>query len=249
LLNALTWRIRALPEDRRPRLIGFGESLGAQTLQSCFLHEGATGFERAGMDAALFLGTPAGSQWKREWRIDPQEEDPKGEIVNVTGYEQWQEVTASRTTPPRIVLLDNPEDPITKFTPRLAAMRPSWLPPGGPNPAGVPESTMWMPYTTMLVVLIDIINAIDFKPGVFVARGHDYRASLARMVAAAYRFEVSDEELNRIEYALRDRERSWAEKRMLAEQVARASDAVSRQVRQLSDLTAPNQDSRAVVLD
>ncbi len=249
LLNALTWRIRALPPEKRPRLIGFGESLGAQTLQSCFLHEGAAGFERAGIDAALFLGTPAGSEWKREWRINPQEEDPKGEIVHVANYEQWQTVTAGRTTPARVVLLDNPEDPITKFTPRLGVMRPSWLPVRGPNPAGVPESAMWMPYTTMLVILVDIVNAIDFKPGVFVARGHDYRASLARMVAAAYRFEVDDEEIGRIEHALRDRERRWAERRMLAEQVARASDAVSRGVRTLSDLSSPKATTPADHLD
>lgn len=249
LLNALTWRIRALPEDRRPRLVGFGESLGAQTLQSCFLHEGVGGFERAGIDATLFLGTPAGSEWKREWRIHPAEEDPKGEVVQVSSYQQWQAVTAGRTTPARVVLLENPEDPITKFTPRLAVMRPSWLPAGGPNPPGVPESAIWMPYTTMLVTLVDIVNAIDFKPGVFVARGHDYRASLARMVAAAYRFEVGDDEMNRIEHALRDRERSWAERRMLAEQVARASDAVSRQVRSLSDFSSPHPDAPVDHLD
>jgi uncharacterized membrane protein len=249
LLNALTWRIRALPEGKRPRLIGFGESLGAQTLQSCFLHEGVAGFERAGIDAALFLGTPAGSQWKREWRIHPEEEDPKGEVVHVASYEQWQGVTADRTVPARVVLLDNPEDPITKFTPRLAVMRPSWLPAGGPNPPGVPESAIWMPYTTMLVALIDIVNAIDFKPGVFVARGHDYRASLARMVSAAYRLEVDDEEMNRIEHALRDRERTWAETRMLAEQVVRAGDAVSRQVRSLSDFSSPHPDTAADHLD
>jgi hypothetical protein len=207
------------------------------------------GFERAGMDAALFLGTPAGSEWKREWRIHPEEEDPKGEIVHVANYEQWQAATAGRTTPARVVLLDNPEDPITKFTPRLAVMRPSWLPAGGPNPPGVPESAIWMPYTTMLVALIDIVNAIDFKPGVFVARGHDYRASLARMVSAAYRLEVDDEEMDRIEHALRDRERTWAEKRMLAEQVVRASDAVTRQVRSLSDFSSPQPDSAADHLD
>ena len=249
LLNALTWRIRALPPEKRPRLVGFGESLGAQTLQSCFLHEGVAGFERAGIDSALFLGTPAGSQWKREWRINPQDEDPKGEVVHVANYEQWQTVTAGRTTPARVVLLDNPEDPITKFTPRLAVMRPSWLPTKGPKPPGVPESAIWMPYTTMLVVLIDIVNAIDFKPGVFVARGHDYRASLARMVAAAYKFDIGDEEIGRIEHALRDRERTSTERRMLAEQVARASDAVSRQVRNLSDFSNPNPEAPPDHLD
>ena len=108
---------------------------------------------------------------------------------------------------------------------------------------------MRMPYTTMLVVLVDIINAIDFKPGVFVARGHDYRASLARMVAAADKFDVDDDEVGRIEHALRDRERTLTERRMLAEQVARASDAVSRQVRQLSDFSAPHTESAPDHLD
>ena len=158
-------------------------------------------------------------------------------------------MTAGRSTPARVVLLDNPEDPITKFTPRLAVMRPSWLPTRGPKPPGVPESAMWMPYTTMLVVLIDIVNAIDFKPGVFVARGHDYRASLARMVAAAYKFDVDDEEVGWIEHALRDRERTSTERRMLAEQVARASDAVSRQVRHLSDFSNPNPEAPPDHLD
>jgi hypothetical protein len=108
---------------------------------------------------------------------------------------------------------------------------------------------MWMPYTTMLVILVDIVNAIDFKPGVFVARGHDYRASLARMVAATYRFDASDAELDRIERALRDRERTWAQRRMLAEQMARASEAVTRQVRTLSEIATPHPESRADVLD
>ena len=90
---------------------------------------------------------------------------------------------------------------------------------------------------------------LGLREGISVGYGDDYRATLARMVAAAYRFDVGDEELNRIEHALRDRERSWAERRMLAEQVARASDAVSRQVRTLSDLSTPHPESRADVLD
>lgn len=57
LFHALEWRLRAIPDDRRPRLVGFGESLGAQTLQDAFLSEGAGGFHRVGLDRELFLGT------------------------------------------------------------------------------------------------------------------------------------------------------------------------------------------------
>ena len=58
MLHALTWRIRAIPENRRPKLLVFGESLGAHTMQDAFLHEGTRGFDRAGVDRALFIGTP-----------------------------------------------------------------------------------------------------------------------------------------------------------------------------------------------
>ncbi len=63
MLHALTWRLRAIPEDKRPRFVVFGESLGAHTMQDAFLHEGMNGFARAGVDRALFIGTPAASGW------------------------------------------------------------------------------------------------------------------------------------------------------------------------------------------
>ena len=48
LFHALSWRLRAMPEDRRPRLVGFGESLGAHTIQDAFLYEGVAGLHRVG---------------------------------------------------------------------------------------------------------------------------------------------------------------------------------------------------------
>ena len=239
LLNAIVWRIRGLPDGKRPRLIGFGESLGAQTLQSCFMHEGAAGFAHVDMDGALFLGTPAGSEWARDWRAQPEVNDPDGDVIEVANVQEWHARTAGRERKPRIVLLSNPEDPIVKFSPRVAVARPTWLPAKPPTPPGVPDSAMWMPYTTMLVLLVDVINAIDFVPGVFVARGHDYRASIAKMVAEAYRLPVEAEEMNRIEHALREREKIWADRRMLAEQVARAGEAVGNRLRTLSDISNP----------
>ncbi len=239
LLNALVWRIRGLPEDRRPRLVLFGESLGAQTLQNCFLHEGVGGLQRTGVEGALFLGTPAASRWASEWRAHPRKEDPDGDVIEVSGHDEWQLATVGATRMPRYVLLSNPEDPIVKFSPRIAIARPVWLPRKGARPPGVPKSTMWLPYTTMLITLVDVVNALKFVPGVFVARGHDYRASIPRMVCEAYRLHVDDEEMRRIEHALRNRERTWAEKRMAAEQVARAGEAVGRQLRTWGEVSSP----------
>lgn len=50
LLHGLERRLRGLPEGHRPRLVGFGESLGALAIQDAFRHEGVSGLHRAGMD-------------------------------------------------------------------------------------------------------------------------------------------------------------------------------------------------------
>jgi uncharacterized membrane protein len=60
LLHALEWRLQGLPEGRRPRLVGFGESLGAHTMQDAFLHEGVSGLHRVGMDRACLRRRPRG---------------------------------------------------------------------------------------------------------------------------------------------------------------------------------------------
>ncbi|MDQ6895158.1 MAG: alpha/beta hydrolase [Actinomycetota bacterium] len=240
LLNAIVWRLRAIPEERRPRLLLFGESLGAQTLQNCFLHEGSAGLKRAGVSGALFLGTPAASRWASNWRSDPTHTDPDSAVVEVATVTEWDTALAARDTRPTYVLLNNHEDPITKFTPRMTVVRPDWLPRRGPRPPGVPKTAMWMPYTSMLMGLVDVVNALDFVPGVFVARGHDYRATIPTMVSQTYQLPVGDDEMLRIEHALRNRERTWAEKRVVAEEMARASQAVARQVRSWGELSSPS---------
>ena len=65
--NRLLWlrvlqRIRERPGPR-PRVVLFGESLGAHTSQDVFLHWGTLGLDALGIDRALWIGTPYGSKW------------------------------------------------------------------------------------------------------------------------------------------------------------------------------------------
>ncbi|MDM7832646.1 alpha/beta-hydrolase family protein [Cellulomonas edaphi] len=232
LLHALTWRLRSMPEESRPRLVGFGESLGAHTLQDAFLHEGVPGLHRVGMDRALFVGTPAGSTWAQQWRLDPHGTDPDAEAVEVASWSQWAALDDTQRAAHRYFLLSHTEDPITVFSPALAIQQPDWLGPVDQRPPGVSKLAHWYPLVSFVLTLVDVTNALSAVPGIFVARGHDYRADLAQLVSAAYALDVEDTELARIEAALREREALWAERRLVAEQMHRAREAVQRQLDQ-----------------
>ena len=234
LLHALEWRLQGLPEGQRPRLVGFGESLGAHTMQDAFLHEGVSGLHRVGMDRALFLGTPAGSKWAKQWRLDPKRADPDGEVAEVASYAEWLALPEEDRTRCRYVLLSHHEDPITRFEPALIVQRPGWLGPATSRPPGISPLASWYPLTTFVLTLLDVKNAMDVTPGRFAARGHDYRADVARMVSEAYGLPSADTGLLAIETALRRREATWAQRRLVAEQLRRAKEAVQRQTRTLA---------------
>ena len=231
LLHALEWRLQALPEGQRPRLVGFGESLGAHTMQDAFLHEGVSGLHQVGMDRALFLGTPASSKWAKQWRLNPGRTDPDGEVAEVASYAEWLALPADDRARCHYVLLSHHEDPITRFEPALMVQEPGWLGPPATRPAGISHLATWYPLTTFVLTVVDVKNAMTVTPGTFFARGHDYRADLARMVSEAYRLPVTDAELLTIERALRQREATWAQRRLVAEQLRRAKEAVQRQTR------------------
>ncbi|MHB1596529.1 MAG: alpha/beta-hydrolase family protein, partial [Streptosporangiaceae bacterium] len=248
LLHAIEWRLRGMAAGRRPRLVGFGESLGAHTMQDAFLHEGVAGLHRVGMDRALFLGTPAGSKWASQWRLDPGRTDPDGEVAEVASYEQWLALPAADRDRTRYLLLSHHADPITRFEPTLAVQRPGWLGPAGRRPPGISPLATWQPLTTFVLTGVDVKNALRVTPGVFTARGHDYRADLARMVSVAFGLSVDERELAAIEHALRDREVAWAQRRLAAEQMRRAAEAIARRRRDWGlgpdgDGAAPSGDS------
>jgi uncharacterized membrane protein len=214
--NRLLWlRILQRLRDRpgpRPRVVLFGESLGAHTSQDVFLHWGTLGLEAMGIDRALWIGTPYGSKWMHQvTRGDRLDVD--GETVAVVNdHAQFRDVVERRGRQPRYVLLSHDNDGVTKFGADLLWCPPDWLGPSRPavepiasgSPRGIPPTMRWRPLTTFFQSLIDMKNAQT--AGAFGAYQHDYRADLPRFLSDVYGLPASEEQLVRIEETLQVRE-------------------------------------------
>jgi uncharacterized membrane protein len=229
-LQALKWRLSAIPKSRRPRLVMFGESLGAQTSQDIFKDEGVAGLHRAGIERALFLGTPAATKWRQRWLSDPVRWDPEGEVVQVDSHKEYLALPAHVRKRARFILLTHHNDPMPKFWFPLAVQAPDWMNRARPPEPGVPHEVHWRPYTTFFITLIDVKNAMHVIPGQFVAVGHDYRKDLARFTSLAYNLPIDDARLEKMEVALRERELQWAERRLVSEQLEGAESKVKEQL-------------------
>ena len=226
LLNRLAERFSGIPEDRRPKLLLFGESLGSLGGQEVLEPEGTDDLDHLKVHRALFIGTPYASKWRQRWQATPETVDPQGIVAEVQGIEEWRALPEEARRRTRVVLLTHNNDPIPKFGAPLIIQRPSWMGPPEERPPGVPRETFYVPGLTFLITAIDLLNADHVVPGTFEAYAHDYRKDLAEMVRAAYDLDVSDEALALVEVALRKREQEWAERRLFAETLDKAESQI-----------------------
>jgi uncharacterized membrane protein len=203
LLAGIRRRLYTMAPGGRPKLVVFGESLGAHTSQDAFLHAGTQGLQDAGIDRALWIGTPHLSKWKAQVK---RGERPDVDLSLIGEFDNFREVealdldTRSRL---RYFLVTHGNDGVGHFGPDLLIQRPDWLGDPESRPPGVPPSQKWIIPTTFFQTLIDMKNAMNVVPGEFDASGHDYRADLARFVREAWDLQCSDEQLERVEVALR----------------------------------------------
>ena len=195
-----------------------------------FLHEGVAGFQRADITRGLFLGTPAATKWRQRWLSDPAGWDPHGQVVEVDSYEEFQALPDDIRDRARYFLLTHHNDPMPKFWFPLAVQAPTWLGRHGNHEPGVPGEVHWRPYTTFLITLMDVKNAMHVIPGKFVAEGHDYRKDIARFVSLAYDLPVDAARLDAMERALRERELRWAERRLVDSQMSGTQDKIREQL-------------------
>jgi uncharacterized membrane protein len=214
--NRLVWlrildRLHDLP-GRRPRVVLFGESLGAHTSQDVFLHWGTLGLRTLGIDRALWIGTPYGSGWMRQI-TDPDRLDVDHDLVAVVNdFAQLEALGKDRRSKLRYVLVSHDNDGVTKFGLDLLATAPSWLgadrPPveadGGGSQRGIPAGLRWRPITTFFQTLVDMKNA-QISAG-YRAWAHDYRADLPRFVSEVFDLPASSQQVADIETALQRRE-------------------------------------------
>ena len=223
--NRLLWmeiliRLRAIPESRRPRVVVFGESLGAHTSQDVFLNWGTIGPQALGIDRALWIGTPYTSGWMHEVTSSNRLDVDLESVAVVNDFGELADLAPGLRSRLRYVLVSHDNDGVTKLGLDLAVSMPHWLdadrrasrpaelahdPLIPASPRGTPPWMTWRPITSFFQTLIDMKNAQ--QPGSYRAWAHDYRADLPRFISEVFALPASPELMARLDEVLPARER------------------------------------------
>ena len=148
---------------------------------------------------------PAGSQWSGSGG-PPRKADPNGEVVQVASCRSGRRF-GQAYVPARVVLLDNRRTPSRSSRRGSRSMRPNWMPARGPHPPGVPRRRCGCP-TRRCWSSSSTSSTRRLRPrGLRRPRPRlpgEHPADGVRGIPVA----VGDDEIRRIEHALRDRERT-----------------------------------------
>jgi uncharacterized membrane protein len=203
LLASIRRELYKRDPDHRPKLVIFGESLGAHTSQDAFLNEGTQGLEDAAVERALWIGSPHLSKWKTQVLGEPRADVDRSLLADVNDFGEIEAMPAEERAKLRYVMITHHNDGVGLFGVDLAIQKPVWLGDSELRPPTVPRWMRWAPIITAIHTAIDMKNAMNVVPGEFVANGHDYRADLARFVREVYGLKASEDQLERVEAALR----------------------------------------------
>jgi uncharacterized membrane protein len=217
VVNGIVQRLMAMPAGKRPKFYLFGESLGSQVSEEMFLGQGSTGPSGIGLDAAVWIGTPAATRWWRElWGTRTVAHAPQvgpGSAYLPRAIRDWRALAPEEKARVKFLFLQNGDDPIPKFGPSVLWRRPDWLGPNDQRPPGAPRGTRWMPVTTYFMTFLDMQNALVPTPGIFDEGGHDYRREIPEAIRTVWGLDASAEQMDRVQEALRKRELLWAVRR------------------------------------
>jgi uncharacterized membrane protein len=203
LMWGVKQRLAERPAGKRPKVLIFGESLGAWSSSDVVMHQGIGGFDDYGVDRALWFGLPGFAKWSKTGMRDGSSDlIPEGSVGAFDRIEEYNELTEEEKDAMRAVILDHDNDPIAQVSMRLAVKEPAWLR-TSERGRNVPDEIEWSPLLTFVQVAVDAMNAMKVIPGEFKSFGHDYRGDTAAFVHAAYRFPaVTDQQMQNVHEAL-----------------------------------------------
>ncbi len=203
---AIRDRLAQCPPGKRPKVVLFGESLGAWTSQDGFVDQGTQGLVDVGIDVAIWIGTPHFSKWKERVLFDDRPDVDRDLVGVFNDIGEWEALDSATRERIRYVMITHYDDGVGVFGPELMIQAPEWLGDPETRHASVPKGMRWMPSTTFFQVLVDMKNAANVVPGVFAARGHDYRADLLPFFHAVLGLEATPEQLASVRERLEERE-------------------------------------------
>ena len=182
LFEAIDALIRGLPENDRPKLVVFGESLGSFGGETPFL---SLNNLIARTDGALFSGPTFNNTIWTDLTNNRDEGSPmwlpifdKGEHVRFAAEPQNLGRPTDPWGKPRVVYLQHASDPIAWWNPDLLFTKPDWL--REPRGYDVSPEMEWIPVVTFLQVSADMAVAVDVPDG----HGHVYIRDVANAWAA-----------------------------------------------------------------
>lgn len=181
LFNTIYTYWSGLPRDHRPRLVVFGESLGAYGAESAF--SGVADIT-ARTSAALFVGPPNSTEIWHELTSARAAGSPEwlpvygdGRTVRFAASARDLRQPGGALRHPRIVYLQHASDPVVWWSPSLIWHKPDWLAePRGPD---VTSQMQWYPFVTFWQISADLIVRAT-TPGY----GHYYGAEVPTAWAA-----------------------------------------------------------------
>lgn len=181
LFEAVDARIQELPENRRPRIVVFGESLGSFGAEAAF---GTPPTLTARTDGALFVGPTFNNElWKEitsrrdagsPERLPVYDGGDHVRFASEVGDLDTPELPEASWKEPRTVYLQHSSDPIARWSPDLLFEQPDWL--KEPRGDDVLGSMRWIPLVTFLQVSADMAVSADVPDG----HGHTYISEIPR---------------------------------------------------------------------
>ncbi|SOD61087.1 Uncharacterized membrane protein [Streptomyces zhaozhouensis] len=184
LVDAVHARWQQEPDEDRPKLLIFGESLAVSAIESAF--DGLDDLlERT--DGALLIGPPDFSPIHDELTEHRDPGSPIWRPVYDDGrhvrFAQFPDLDLTRPSAepweyPRVVYLQNASDPVVWWSPNLLFERPEWLnEPLGPD---VTTAIDWFPFVTFWQTTVDM--AVSY--GSPAPHGHRYGSNPVNAWAA-----------------------------------------------------------------